>query len=293
MHEGSVEEATRLLGRYPSVSGEVVSGAQRGHKLGFPTANLAVRPERAIPADGIYAVFAWLGEERYPAVASIGVRPTFDGGERTIEAYILDFDHNIYGCDLVVEFVARLRDERYFEHVEALVDQIEHDVVEARQILSRIETQSGSPAQASQEHTAVGCRHGFQEIEHTADRALKVWGENLPALYAAAAQGMYSLMGDLHEEGLLATEWREVSLEALDRESLLVDWLNELLFLAEMEGLLFLDFRIRSLTETALVALAGGVRAPVTKADIKAATFHDLEIVQDESGWSTVITFDV
>jgi riboflavin kinase/FMN adenylyltransferase len=292
LRDGDVEKATDLLGRYPSVSGEVVSGAHRGHKLGFPTANLEVRPERAVPADGIYAVFSWLGDERYPAVANVGVRPSFDNGERTIEAYILDFDRDIYGCDLVVEFVARLRDELRFEVIDDLIDQIERDVEQSRHILAQTERPSGLLGQDSPK-PAAGCRYRFQEIDHTADRALQVWGEDLPALYAGAARGMYSLMGDIHEEGLIATEWREVSLEALDRETLLVDWLNELLFLAEVEGLLFLEFRIESLTDTTLHAQAGGIHAPVTKADIKAATFHDLEIAQDGSGWSTVITFDV
>ncbi|MFN2228022.1 MAG: riboflavin biosynthesis protein RibF, partial [Anaerolineae bacterium] len=101
--EGEVEDAARLLGRYPSLSGEVVEGARRGHTLGFPTANLEIRPERAVPANGVYAVYALLGRERYPAVANVGVRPTFDNGKRTVETYILDFQGDLYGCDLVVE----------------------------------------------------------------------------------------------------------------------------------------------------------------------------------------------
>jgi SHS2 domain-containing protein len=118
-----------------------------------------------------------------------------------------------------------------------------------------------------------------------------VWGHQLEDLFAGAAKGMYSLMADL--DGLVAIDWREIRLEAWDPPSLLVDWLNELLFLTEMEGLVFVDSHIESLDETVLVARAGGVAAPVTKAHIKAATFHDLELVRDESGWSTVITLDV
>jgi riboflavin kinase/FMN adenylyltransferase len=291
--QGNVEEAARFLGRYPSLSGEVVTGEQRGHDLGFPTANLRVRAERAVPADGIYAVHVLLGEERLPGAANVGVRPTFDGGERTVEAFVFDFDRDIYGCDLVIEFVARLRDELRFERIDALIAQMERDVEQARQILARVDAESGPPATTRRENAATGCRYRYQEIEHTADRALKVWGQELPDLYAGAARGMYSLMGELHEEGPIASEWREVSLEALDRESLLVDWLNELLYLAEAEGLLFVDFRIEALTETSMVARAGGIHTPTTKADIKAATFHDLKIVQNDSGWSTVITFDV
>ncbi len=133
---GQVREAAELLGRYPSLTGEVVRGAQRGRCLGFPTANLEVRAERAVPANGIYAVYAILGEERYQGVANVGVRPTFDNGERTVETYILDFEGDIYGYDLVVEFVERLRSEKRFTDIRELIAQIERDIVEARRILA-------------------------------------------------------------------------------------------------------------------------------------------------------------
>jgi riboflavin kinase/FMN adenylyltransferase len=293
LREGRVEEATRLLGRYPSLSGEVVVGTQRGHGLGFPTANLEVRAERAVPADGVYAVFALLGQERLPAVANIGVRPSFDdslagtSNPRTVETYIFDFDRDIYGCDVVVEFVARLRDECRFESIDELIAQIGRDGKRARQILGEL------LAGDARRRSLADCEYRYREVEHTADRALQVWGKDLPALFAGAARGMYSLMSDLDEEGPVATEWRDVTLEAMDLEALLVDWLNELLFLAEMEDLLFVDFRIEALAATTLQAQAGGIHARVTKAHIKAATFHNLEIVQSDSGWSTQITFDV
>jgi riboflavin kinase/FMN adenylyltransferase len=133
--QGDVRGATRLLGRYPTVAGEVVPGARRGRALGYPTANLEVRQERAVPADGVYAVFAVLGTERYPGVANIGVRPSFDNGARTVETFILDFDQDIYGCDLVVEFVERLRPEQRFPNIADLVRQIGQDVEVARRIL--------------------------------------------------------------------------------------------------------------------------------------------------------------
>lgn len=136
LFRGQVREAAELLGRYPYLAGEVVRGAQRGRCLGFPTANLEVRAERAIPANGVYAVYAVLGEERYQGLANVGVRPSFDNGERTVETYILDFEADIYGCDLVVEFVQRLRSEKRFTDIKDLVAQIERDIVEARHILA-------------------------------------------------------------------------------------------------------------------------------------------------------------
>jgi riboflavin kinase/FMN adenylyltransferase len=306
---GQVQEVAELLGRYPSLSGEVVPGAQRGHGLGFPTANLEIRPERAVPADGVYAVFAVLGTERFPAVANIGVRPTFDNGQRTVETHIFDFDRDLYGCDLVIEFVARLRDERRFEHVNDLLAQIEQDSQAAHQILSRELKETGRI-----EAISDVCRYRYHEVEHTADRALRVWGQALPDLFVGAARGMYSLMGDV--DGLVATSWHTVQLEAWDLETLLVEWLNELLYLTEMEGLLCVDCRIESLrgstgsvassgpgvpenslpSDTAVAALraqVGTAVAPLTRAHIKAATFHNLALVQGETGWSTLITFDV
>ena len=136
LFRGQVRKAAELLGRYPSLAGEVVRGAQRGRCLGFPTANLEVRAERAIPANGIYAVYTVLGKERYQGVANVGVRPSFDNGERTVEIYILDFEANIYGYDLVVEFVQRLRPEKRFTDIEDLTAQIEKDIVQARRILA-------------------------------------------------------------------------------------------------------------------------------------------------------------
>ncbi|MBN1936152.1 MAG: bifunctional riboflavin kinase/FAD synthetase [Anaerolineae bacterium] len=135
LREGDVETAGRLLGRRYRLSGEVVHGAKRGRDLGFPTANVAVTPNRIVPANGIYATWAYLGDERYPSVTNIGTRPSFDNGARSIEAYLLDFTDSIYGYDLVLEFVARLRPEQRFANVQDLIARIEQDVVEARRIL--------------------------------------------------------------------------------------------------------------------------------------------------------------
>ena len=135
--DGDVEKAARLLGRFYSVPGEVVRGDGRGRGLGFPTANLAVWEKRMVPASGVYAAFARVGDKVYPAVVNIGVRPTFE--ERAaprVEAHLLGYSGNLYGEKLTLEFVKRLRAERKFPSAEALRAQIEHDVAQAREILS-------------------------------------------------------------------------------------------------------------------------------------------------------------
>ncbi|HID86400.1 MAG TPA: riboflavin biosynthesis protein RibF, partial [Anaerolineae bacterium] len=136
MAEGRVAEAARLLGRYPSLRGEVVAGAERGKGLGFPTANLSLDERQVIPANGVYAVRVHLGREIHDGVANIGVRPSFDNGERTVEAHLLDFDRDIYGQELELHFVERLRNERRYSSPDQLVAQIERDVKTARRILS-------------------------------------------------------------------------------------------------------------------------------------------------------------
>ena len=100
---------------------------------------------QTFPADGVYAAYARLGEERHQGVANIGVRPSFEiAGERLVEIHILDFERDIYGCDLVVEFVERLRSERRFERVDELVAQIKRDIAQARRILAEEEQVSRS-----------------------------------------------------------------------------------------------------------------------------------------------------
>ncbi|MBI4757427.1 MAG: bifunctional riboflavin kinase/FAD synthetase [Chloroflexi bacterium] len=135
LRNGDVARAQGLLGRRYSLGGLVVLGAGRGRAIGFPTANIAVPPERTIPLDGVYVVYAYIRGESRPAVTSIGTRPTFDNGLRTVEVHILDFDEDIYGQELKIEFVSRLRGEERFASVAALVAQIEADVVAARKML--------------------------------------------------------------------------------------------------------------------------------------------------------------
>ncbi|HEV8536550.1 MAG TPA: bifunctional riboflavin kinase/FAD synthetase [Candidatus Limnocylindria bacterium] len=133
---GDVEAAERLLGRPYDVRGRVVHGAKRGRALGFPTINLALPKERLLPRDGIYAMWAEMGEGRFKAAASLGVRPTFGGGERVLEAYLLDFTGEVYGEEVEVTFVKRLRDELAFASPAELSAQIARDVEETKRALS-------------------------------------------------------------------------------------------------------------------------------------------------------------
>ena len=130
----------------------------------------------------------------------------------------------------------------------------------------------------------------FEELEHTADLALKVHGYSLEEIFANAAYGMFSLMADL--EGLEPTISHEISLESLDYEALLVDWLNELLYLHEVEEEIYTRFEIEALSPTVLSAIVWGAKM-TSKLTIKAATFHELEIRETEDGYLTTIVFDV
>jgi len=134
---GDVETATGLLGRPFSRTGRVVAGDHRGSEIGFPTANLEIRAGLLVPARGVYAVFALLNGARLPAVVNIGVRPTFDGAREVVEAHLLDYSGDLYGSDLTLQFVDRLRGETRFESIEDLVEQIGRDVVQARARLQR------------------------------------------------------------------------------------------------------------------------------------------------------------
>ena len=125
---GEIERAAHELGRPPELEGTVVSGDARGGTLGFPTANIRVDPHALVPAYGIYAGFA----EGTRAAVSVGTNPHYGGNERRIEAFLLDFDGDLYGRRLVVELWSRLRDERAFASEADLVEQIGRDVEQAR-----------------------------------------------------------------------------------------------------------------------------------------------------------------
>ncbi|MBN1173521.1 MAG: bifunctional riboflavin kinase/FAD synthetase [Micromonosporaceae bacterium] len=133
---GEVERASRALGRPHRLDGVVVRGDHRGRSLGFPTANLRTADHVAMPADGVYAGWLVRGGQRLPSAMSIGTNPTFDDADRRVEAHVLDFDQDLYGERVSVEFVARLRDMRAFSDQGELIAQIRFDVERTRQLLS-------------------------------------------------------------------------------------------------------------------------------------------------------------
>lgn len=157
-----------------------------------------------------------------------------------------------------------------------------------------LDDQAGLTTFIEERLIAVALTHQghWEECEHTADLALRVWAPTLPALFAAAGQGMFALLTDISRVPL--THAVTIALQALDQEALLVDWLNELLYLSEGEtGLCaFVAFRFDKLTETALEATAFGGPAAERFNYVKAATFHDLTIRSVDAGLETFIVFD-
>ena len=134
--DGRVDEVQPLLGRYYQVRGTVATGRDRGGKLlGFPTANINLQDELC-PKTGVYAVTVECNSTTYDGVANIGYSPTFDDHIFTVEVHILDFNRNIYGDNIRVNFIKRIRDELKFSSVAELAEQIKEDVIEARGILS-------------------------------------------------------------------------------------------------------------------------------------------------------------
>jgi riboflavin kinase/FMN adenylyltransferase len=132
---GDVARAAGALGRPHRLEGVVVRGDRRGRALGYPTANLLTSWYAAVPADGVYAALLLRGGERLPAAVSIGTNPTFEGVQRRVEAYVLDFDGDLYGERVVLEFTTRLREMRAYQGVEPLIAQIREDVVQTRHLL--------------------------------------------------------------------------------------------------------------------------------------------------------------
>jgi riboflavin kinase/FMN adenylyltransferase len=136
--EGDISKVKEMLGRRFSLEGRVVEGDRRGRTLGFPTANIKMQPEQAMPKDGIYASIARRGRQKMNSVTNIGVRPTFDGLKRLVETCIFDFDGDLYEKRLSIDLVARLRDEMKFGGAEELKRQMAKDVQNAKDILNNL-----------------------------------------------------------------------------------------------------------------------------------------------------------
>ncbi len=136
IQDGRLDLTVRLLGRPYSVTGLVIKGDARGQTIGFPTANLDPPVNQLIPGDGVYAVRVVLDEEgpggHYDGMLNIGVRPTFENKRRAIEAHLFDFQGDLYGRELTVTFISKMREERRFESVEALIEQLRADEAACR-----------------------------------------------------------------------------------------------------------------------------------------------------------------
>lgn len=129
---GEMEDVTALLGRPYTLRGPVLHGDARGRQIGFPTVNLGVTADRALPPNGVYATRAIVGERSLIGSTNIGTRPTFDGQERRVETHLLDFDADLYDQIVTIELHHRIRDEQRFEGIDALTAQIGLDVEATR-----------------------------------------------------------------------------------------------------------------------------------------------------------------
>ncbi len=134
--DGDMKKVNNLMGHPFSLHGRVITGVGRGIKLGFPTANLDTNPEQALPAEGVYATWTCIDDKVYQSMTNIGKRPTFGGNERTVEVYVLDYHGDLYGCELKIDIVERLRGEKKFDTEEELKKQITEDIKQGRTILN-------------------------------------------------------------------------------------------------------------------------------------------------------------
>ncbi|HEX5000936.1 MAG TPA: riboflavin kinase, partial [Bacteroidia bacterium] len=128
-----MEDASALLGRYYSLTGTIVKGTRMGRKLGFPTANLSVaNADKLIPGTGVYVAWVQIGNEKHKGLVSIGNRPTFEeNGLLSVEAYIIDFNADIYGEEIQLEFVRRLRGDMKFDSADELISRMKTDLSDA------------------------------------------------------------------------------------------------------------------------------------------------------------------
>jgi riboflavin kinase / FMN adenylyltransferase len=136
MAGGDMEKVRRLMGRPFSLHGAVIHGKGRGTELGFPTVNLNILPDQALPSDGVYASLAHVTDNIFTSVTNVGKNPTFGRNDRTVEAFLLDLHEDLYRHEVKIDFIQKLRGEIKFADVEQLKEQINRDIEKARAILS-------------------------------------------------------------------------------------------------------------------------------------------------------------
>jgi riboflavin kinase/FMN adenylyltransferase len=132
-----MRKVERLMGHYFHLRGKVITSDKRGRVLGFPTANLDIKPQQALPGNGIYATITLVDGKQFPSATNIGTRPTFGEGEKTVETHLLNYKGDLYDKEIRVEFVQKLRDEQRFASAEELKAQIGKDIREAEIVLAK------------------------------------------------------------------------------------------------------------------------------------------------------------
>ena len=135
--QSDMRRVESLMGRYFYLRGKVITSDKRGRVLGFPTANLDIKPQQALPGNGIYATITLVDGKQFPSATNIGTRPTFGEGEKMVETHLLNFKGDLYGKEITVEFVQKLRDEQRFASAEELKAQIGKDIREAEIVLAK------------------------------------------------------------------------------------------------------------------------------------------------------------
>lgn len=135
--QGDMAKVTKLMGRHFGIVGEVVPGEKRGRDLGFPTANLDMKAQQALPGNGVYATISQVDGKQFASATNIGIRPTFGASRRTVEIHLLDHEGDLYGKQIKTQFVWKLRNEQRFASSEELKTQMEKDIGKAKTILAK------------------------------------------------------------------------------------------------------------------------------------------------------------
>ena len=135
--QGDMNKVERLMGRHFYLKGKVITSNKRGRVLGFPTANMDINPQQALPSNGIYATITQVSGKQFSSATDIGTRPTFGEGKKLVETHLLNYTGNLYGKEIRVEFVQKLRDEKRFDSSDELKTQIEEDVRKVEALLGK------------------------------------------------------------------------------------------------------------------------------------------------------------